>query len=185
MALFGTSIHLLIGYMIPIIGQGGPDDTQSIKLSTKSGSWIGNERRQEFPPEILHAHVQAHESYATRVGARLRTISATYNCVGMVFANRRVWIDSDLVRDILKGDGLKRVNAASDIEIGDVVLYVKNGEVVHVGLVSGKVTQQDCSIAFQVISKWGADGEYFHQISELPEFLKFDTLEYWTDRKGV
>jgi hypothetical protein len=34
-----------------------------------------------------------------------------------------------------------------------------------------------------VVSKWGADGEYEHDVTDVPKLLGAPA-EYWTDRKG-
>ncbi len=39
--------------MIHIFNQGNPSDSKSIELSTKSGVWIPNEKRQELLPEAI------------------------------------------------------------------------------------------------------------------------------------
>jgi hypothetical protein len=70
-----------------IIGEGGEQDRRAIKLATKRGRWIKNVRRREMPPEQLRAAVDL--VHARFSGITLRSISATYNCFGMVFASRR------------------------------------------------------------------------------------------------
>jgi cell wall-associated NlpC family hydrolase len=71
-------------------------------------------------------------------------------------------------------------------EIGDVVVYRDgSGEVCHVGIVARKNllipgSQED---PLAVLSKWGADGEYLHNMTDVPELLG-RPAEFWTDRKG-
>jgi hypothetical protein len=36
----------------------------------------------------------------------------------------------------------------------------------------------------QVLSKWGADGEYLHDLTDVP-YLLGRPAEYWTDRKEL
>ncbi len=54
------------------------------------------------------------------------------------------------------------------------------------GLVSRKkiVDPHKGTDYLQVLSKWGADGEYFHDLTDVP-YLLGRPAEYWTDRKGL
>ena len=72
-----------------IIGQGGESDQQRISLATSKNRNIPNSRRPERAPEAMLA---AREMWL-KDNRELRSMSATYNCIGMVFANRRTWID--------------------------------------------------------------------------------------------
>ena len=49
-----------------------------------------------------------------------------YNCVGMIFANRRAWIDIDIIEQLLDEDGYQTITR-DQIVIGDLVLYKKSG----------------------------------------------------------
>ncbi len=113
-------------------------------------------------------------------------MSATYNCMGMVFANRRTWIDTDHLQLILQEDNYRQTNV-EDLQPGDVVVYRDElGYVKHVGLVSSievdlaNLTEDERKVT--VLSQWGADGEYFHPVDEVNKLLGNPT-EYWTDRR--
>ena len=105
-----------------IIGEGGPADTASIPLATKQGRDIPNVQRLEKTP------AQLSEARRMWTGAfpqiQLRSLSATYNCVGLVFASRRAFVDIDEAPGILADDGYRRV-ARDEVVIGDLVVYRK------------------------------------------------------------
>ena len=167
-----------------ILKPGSCDDNQSIKLSTKTGKFIPNEKRDELTAEVARAKMNAHRDFAQRIGAVFRSISGVYNCVGMVFAARRVCIDPEYVPMILEEDNYRKLDKSDEIARDDVVVYYKWHEgVIHVGRIAGKEVKGDGNIEWQVLSKWGEDGEYFHPITEVPLLLKFDRWEIWTDRK--
>jgi hypothetical protein len=91
-----------------------------------------------------------------------------YNCVGMVFANRRTFIEPDHIHMILEDDDYATVDA-THVTPGDVVVYrsPKTGDIIHVGVVISK------EVAFQartirVLSQFGRDGEYFHDLHDVP-----------------
>ncbi len=128
------------------------------------------------PTRLEHA-VTVHHTPARRLIRR----SGPYNCAGLVFAGRRGWLfDGEridalgslfvtsidpAVRGILRADGfvaIPRESAAT----GDVVTYGVN-EVEHVGL----VTRRDPARGIMVVSKFGAWGEYEHEIDDVPDGL--------------
>jgi hypothetical protein len=157
----------------------------SLALETRSRRSIPNEPRKERAKLSLQSAVdilkQGHPN------ALLRSITATYNCVGLVVASRRTWVDPAYLLAILVQDGYRRLRGPEEAEVGDVVVYRDDsGEVSHVGLVSRKkiIDPRNGTDYLQVLSKWGADGEYFHDVSDVPYLLGRPT-EYWTDRKSL
>jgi hypothetical protein len=158
---------------------------QSLVLETR-GRWkIPNELRPEQPPEVLRAALDVIRKAAP--DAILRSISATYNCVGMVVAARRVWVDPEDLARILTDDGYLRLPGADEADHGDVVIYHDDeGEPCHVGLVVKRniLTGDPHEDLLTVLSKWGAGGEYVHGASKVPAYLG-KPAEFWTDRRGA
>ena len=174
-----------------IIGEGGPRDPQRIELATRKGWPIPNVRRQEAPPERFE--VAKVEHTRDHPDARLRSSTAVYNCLGLVFASRRTWVppndtSSDLTRvlkRILDDDGYRPLPGPEQSEIGDVVAYGKRGEpdLSHVGIIVDKTLDASTgSFKIKVMSKWGHDGEYLHSIDDVPLILG-EPLQFYTDRK--
>lgn len=157
--------------MVYIVGEGGPRDVTSIPLATKKGTLIPNSRRWEKPPQALK--VSEDQWRALCPPARLRSLSATYNCVGLVFASRRTWVETDSLALILDEDGFHRVDEEKAVEPGDVAVYRNSsGEITHLGVVLEK--QPDVGsgrFRFKLLSKWGAGGEYIHYSHDVPEIL--------------
>jgi len=107
--------------------------------------------------------------------------------MGMVVATRRTWIDPEHLIRILYEDGFRRLARPEDAETGDVVAYHDpNGEICHVGIVLRKnlIDPGRPSDLLRVVSKWGADGEYIHDMTYVPQLLGVPA-EYWTDRRGL
>ena len=152
-----------------------------IRLSTKKGRHIPNTQMTQRPKvemETAKDIVLTHH-----FSARPRSLSSEYNCMGMIFAARRTCIDPDHLGMILADDGFRRIARDSDLDIGDLVVYRdKNAEVSHVGIVSRiEPYRADNTRNVFVLSQWGRDGEYIHEVNDVGPFLG-DPVEYWTDR---
>ena len=164
-----------------VIGAGGESDRNSIPLATRAGRRIDNERRMEHLPARLRA--AAHMITSQCHGAQPRTLSAQYNCMGMVFASRRVWVDITLIRRILEEDEYSRLAGPEALQVGDLVVYQRDGADAHVGMVIGsEVIMPSGEPVVTVLSQFGADGEYLHPIEQVP-FLCGRPSEFWTDRR--
>ena len=151
-----------------------------VALSTRKNSPIPNTRRKPRAPLSMQAAqtmvLGAHSS------AEIRSLSSVYNCMGMVFASRRTWIEPEHLQMILQDDEYRQVNR-NEIQRGDVVVYRGNqNEITHVGIVSEvKVNPRDATLEVVVVSQWGYDGEYFHLDDDVNPMLG-TPAEYWTDR---
>ena len=110
-------------------------------------------------------------------------MSSTYNCMGMVFASRRTWVDPEHLTIILEDDGYRPVANEGELQPGDVVIYRDDaGEVSHVGIVTKVRTNLlQASREITVLSQWGESGEYFHRVDDVHPGLGHPS-EYWTDR---
>ena len=158
-----------------------PSFDKGIPLATKSGALIGNLRRLERAPESL----QAGEAIWKREveGIRCRSLSATYNCMGMVFASRRAHIETKELDRILVEDGYDEVPTLADVALGDIVVYRDDRNIAqHVGVVVEKSAEILDGWQVTVMSQWGADGEYFHLLDAVPETYGKST-SFWTDRR--
>lgn len=170
-----------------IFGEGSEADSHAIKLATKKGRWIRNVRRKERAPEALRAAV----SFIRRdfPALTLRSISATYNCFGMVFACRRTCIiDENEVLKILEDDGYIKVSSRSAVEIGDIIIYrqVPPGEIRHVGVITERLPSAVAGgePSFMVLSQWGADGEWVHPEGIIRSLLG-NEREFYSERKQL
>ena len=153
----------------------------NLPLSTKRGNPIPNQQRGQMHPDRMECAQQLHLTGHPNI--KPRSLSSRYNCVGMVFATRRTWIEPELVDQILEEDGYRQVVAKQDLDIGDVVVYRDSGNLIsHVGVIVSlrpQVARGDWEIT--VVSQWGADGEYIHEIEDVHTLLGYPT-EFWTDR---
>ncbi|HKI34603.1 MAG TPA: hypothetical protein VKA46_22295 [Gemmataceae bacterium] len=162
-----------------------PQRDSPLLLETR-GRWrIPNELRPERPMIALAESIRIlGDAFPD---ARLRSITATYNCMGLVVASRRTWVDPEHLIRILREDGFRRLGSAAEAEPGDVVAYHDpDGEICHVGIVVQKnlALPSTPTDPLKVLSKWGADGEYLHDMSRVPYLLGV-AAEFWTDRRGV
>lgn len=111
-------------------------------------------------------------------------LSATYNCYGLVFANRRTWVlehDLDL---IFRDDGYRVLKNKFCAKLGDLVVYRESdkGPVLHAGLVAKIDTKlEGDDYAIYVLSQWGGDGEYLHREDIVPSLFG-TSRQYWTHR---
>ncbi|MEA5452055.1 hypothetical protein VB780_26005 [Leptolyngbya sp. CCNP1308] len=164
-----------------IVGFGGENDNTSIRLETKKKRFIPNSQPPERPPESLKEAIKICTSKVP--GITFRRASATYNCVGMVFASRRTAIEPEHLQMIIEDDGYKRIRDEKDVKIGDIVLYRDRNEYTHIGIIVGiEPDIKDCRFEFTVLSQWGRDGEYVHSVEKVPEEYGND-WEFWTERE--
>lgn len=167
-----------------LIGEGSKNDKNSIQLSTKRGRWIDNIKKKErLPDAMLEAEKYAHKNCP---GIVTRSLSSSYNCVGMVFAARRVAVDPDQLVKIFSDDEYERVYDRSKVQVGDIVVYKKDRnsiEIEHVGVII-KVESDFTAgeIRIQVLSQWGFDGEYLHYEDNVPALFG-NYREYYSERK--
>ncbi len=165
--------------VFPGAEQGGLPDP--VPVYTRSGVLIPQER----PPK---ANVEAIKDHARRMrewhpNAIVRSLSAyPYNCVGLIFASRRAWIEIDHIYAILRGDGYRLIYR-HEVMAGDLVLYKRDNSPTHVGVIVAACqvhpTSKDLNI--QVLSKWGKFGEFLHFVEDVPELFGSPS-EFWTER---
>ena len=155
-----------------------------LPLATKQGRHIPNEQREEAPLASMDARKE--QVLLSHPDIRVRSLRSDYNCMGMVFANRRTWIDPEHLQIILVDDGYRQANDETELQPGDVVVYRDDsGEVSHVGLVTEvRIDVAQASREIFVLSQWGRYGEYFHRIDDVNPWLG-TPVEYWTDRTEV
>lgn len=126
---------------------------------------------------------------AAHPGIRARSASAIYNCMGLVFASRRTWIETEHLHLILREDGYRQFTEPGKLSVGDVVVYKRNGEPSHVAIVLDVEPVIDFRAPFPwvitVMSQWGGDGEYIHRMEDVPQVSLGVPVEYWTERRVV
>jgi hypothetical protein len=135
----------------------------------------------EDQPVIDLIRIRSRELAEWRPNVKIRSVSDyPYNCVGMIFASRRAWIEIDHIYDLIREDSYRRVHLDQLME-GDIVLYKDHkNEPSHVALVIQ--IERTLSLNIRVISKWGKDGEFVHLINDVPALLG-KPVEYYTDRE--
>jgi hypothetical protein len=136
----------------------------------------------ETPPPLTAAEMKGWADFFNkRFGAVARSLSRHhYNCVGMIFASRRVWIEIDDINKLLQEDGYRPISREQAV-IGDVVLYkYNNGEPAHIGIIYAIETIGQ-TLNIRVLSKWGRYPEFTHFLESVPDMLG-RPLEYYTER---
>ena len=110
-------------------------------------------------------------------------MSNTYNCMGMIFASRRTWIQPEHLEMILEEDGYRQLDHPDELEQGDLVVYRDNGgNATHIGVVAAMTLfGNDRRREITILSQWGQAGEYLHMIQDVNPWLGTPS-EYWTDR---
>jgi len=150
-------------------------------IYARSGWRIPQPPREKIPVmtlELMRSH--ARDWLSWRRGIILRSVSPhPYNCVGMIFAARRAFIDLEHIYDILREDEYRKITLA-ELVVGDVVLYRNYDEPSHVAL----VTQVDTigqTRNVRVLSKWGFDPEFEHFMEQVPPSMG-RPVEFYTER---
>ncbi len=168
--------------MTLLTAQGTPIHPQELPLFAKDGWSIPNEIGQEWNP------IQRREivKFAPQLpSARLRSVSGVYNCAGLVFASRRTVIyRMELLYEILRHDGYRKIGPPPVAMEGDVVIYVEDdtGQPAHIGIIM-KIEPRIADATFDttVLSKWGLHGEYIHRLECVPE-IHGKPKEFWSER---
>jgi hypothetical protein len=152
-------------------------------LFTKKRNFIENEQKKEFHPTLRAAvRAQIAEIY---VNARIRSVSATYNCIGMIFGARRTWIDPDQLSLIFRDDGYFVVRRRCDVMPGDLVVYRKDpvGDIEHIAMVIRVhvIVQKRGEREIECLSQWGEGTECIHKEEQVPTLFG-PHRQYYTER---
>ena len=187
----------LTGYRITDIWQGVPMSIlpaaypQQKPIYLRSGDLIVLPEHSKYVNlrEYLLTHTVAVNSRiaqrqlaARNSRVRVRSISEhPYNCVGLIFANRRAWIDmdSDHIENYLELDGYRQVSL-HELSVGDVVLYANQDGFSHIGMVIQAEIEDLANIS--VLSKWGFAGEFIHHLHDVPSAYGIAS-HYWSERR--
>jgi len=157
-----------------------PPFKPGIPLATRSGKKIENEQRYDRHPSAMQEAVKIWLTQFPNITPR--SLTAIYDCMGLVFASRRTWIDISLINFILHEDGYHQINI-TNVELGDIIIYRNINTITHVGIIiEKKPSIEPAKWNIRVMSQWGADGEYIHSSADIPHLYGVDA-EYWTDRK--
>jgi hypothetical protein len=171
-----------------IIGEGSSKDKASLPLATCKGRHIPNVRREEFCPQRLRAIALIDKN--THKEALLRSYpTATYDCLGMAFACRRTCLGIDNIQATLSmifdDDDFRELYDIQNVEIGDIIVYKKSDVPTHVGVViSCELDAASARKDIRILSKWGAHGEYIHDLCDVP-ILYGEPKSFWTERRSA
>jgi hypothetical protein len=151
----------------------------TIPLATRQGTHIPN---QQAPPRAPESLKEAFRIWKEKLpNGILRSAGGPHNCMGLAFASRRTQIECEDLDLILREDDYKQVKDRVRVQVGDVVIYRRDGKVTHVGIiVRCEVDFGRAEPKLTVLSKWGQDCEFIHAINEVP-FLYGQPAEFWTD----
>lgn len=182
--------HRIVGLLSREYEELGLDDlgiarrtraVREFRRYTRARRRIENEQLPAMRPEATQA---LHQRWVSlRPGIVARSHDTTYNCVGMVFANRRTAIDPDQLQKIFDDDGYRPLASLAEAMPGDVAVYRVGIDIAHVAVViEVKRDFSKGTIEFLLLSKWGQAGEYIHREREVPD--AYGTLtEVWSERK--
>lgn len=164
-------------------------DPHALIIQTKRRNLIPNVLRLDRP---LHWQQAAHDMMkASHPAIRLRRATSVYNCLGMVFASRRTWVEETIRLDtetilqmVLQDDGFRRLHPNEPPMPGDLVVYRQQDHAfAHIGvMVSVETNLESAEYDITVLSKWGEHGEYIHGEHDVPHRLGTQ-VEYFTDRR--
>lgn len=170
--------------MPEIVGFGSPRDSRAIQLATRLDTWIPNARQLPLPPQRMEAAVAM--IHAEVASACERARESTYNCLGMVFASRRTAIEPEHFELIASDDGYSPIVDDALAKVGDIVAYnTTDGVLLHTALIVDVARNvREAKIMIRVLSQFGYDGEYEHDVDDVPAYFKElgFTRTIWTER---
>lgn len=159
-----------------------------IDLATRKGTPIentveicGDKALHALRHKVLLEQLDGHQHKLIKV---IKFGDASYNCVGLVFASRRVFVPTNQVDLLLKEDGYLFVNNNSILE-GDIAVWRNEtgGEAQHVGQVVYVKAINGISCPY-ILSKWGVEGEFIHPPQLVPSVFG-DLIEYYRIERDV
>lgn len=172
---------------MPVLLSGSPREPSSDDciLCTRSGERIPVATDEQLASRSSYKTVEHWNNFYLKkfsMGIKVRSAPRyPYNCVGMVFGSRRVWIDDDHIPQILSEDDFRKIER-QDADIGDVIVYIRNQTPVHIGIIYRKELEFDNSTPrFWVLSKWGELAEFEHFEDIVPEVFG-EQREFYTER---
>lgn len=157
-----------------------------VYIETNRGNRVQAERSPELTPKELQMWRAVLE---LGTSATLRSLTATYNCVGHTLAARRAVIDAEHLDSMLSDDGYKSYDDIHSVMEGDLVTYHHPDAPVltkHVGVVVQVSRSAEIEVLpkVTVLSKWGVEGgEYLHDLADVPPHFG-DPDHFWTERKS-
>lgn len=147
---------------------------ESLPLQTRRGADIPN-HLDRVAATINQTWDDREQERAHRPLCRRSPANPNYNCHGMTFAARRVWVP-ELV-SILDDDGYVEIEER-EVLPGDIAIYFAQttGFLEH----SGVVVQSPTVVAgtAMICSKWGAGGEFIHAAHASP-YSGGATIKYY------
>jgi hypothetical protein len=157
----------------------GKPNYKPIKMQTRLGHDIDNKQVYDFSPNELNRYKDLEKDF--RNVYRRNNPNPIYNCHGMTFACSRTQIDDKSVQMILDDDGYTEVKLDAVLP-GDVVIYYKDLDVVHSGIVACVQKVGKINVPW-VVSKWGKYSEIYHHELDCP--YHECTRKYWRRTKLI
>ncbi len=140
--------------------------------------------KHQLPEDLIRIRTVSLVDDLTRkgkTGLRIRSVSEhLYDCVGMIFSNRRAWININHIHQLLTEDGYATITL-DQLAVGDVVVYRLDGRPIHVGLVTYVHPSVGNIANIRVLSKWGKFGEVEHRMDDVPD-LCGEPSEFWSEK---
>jgi hypothetical protein len=167
-----------------LVDAGGITDNNAIRIGTRKTQHVKNEIRAEYPPDQLRNDLDMIRRDFPQ--AEIRSVTATYNCVGMVFACRRTCIEPEEIETFLRDDEYMQLSTLNEAQIGDIVIYRDTHNIrQHIGIVCTRIENLiSATVQFKILSKWGPWAELIHDPQDI--YRPWGTLaEVWTDRKSI
>ena len=157
-----------------------PVPSRELRLQSYTGQDIPNWIDAEASPGMIEL---ARATYSGLLGW-VRSVGAPtgrYNCHGLTFAGRRTNIprpgetSRGLIDTILRQDRFAPIPDSLSVQVGDIALWRREGDVDHTGIVVSVQTEAPRTVF--VWSMWGGLGEFVHPAQATP----YDDcqIEYW------
>jgi hypothetical protein len=157
---------------------------EQIAVDTRQGGPVDNQQRWELGNLDWSGFADIKKRWKANMGVQLLQDEPMpyYNCHGLTFASRRSSVTGDVkdIRSILFDDCFVEVKA-SEVRVGDVVIYDENSDISHSGIVVGFKEGLQSEQRFpRVWSKWGEAGpEAEHLVQSCPYISNTTRISYF------
>ena len=152
--------------MTLIIDQFAPT-SKRLALQTFEGNNIDNEQFDCIAMSELNLGKSYEKAYSNAIFKGVPT--PVYNCHGFTFGSRRTGIFEEAeIEKILKDDKYVEIKDEKQVLPGDVILYYKDGELTHSGLVIQSTFRVNDLPEIIVLSKWSKFKEVIHNANYSP-----------------
>ena len=157
-------VLLMFGFAFGLQGQAWAHEAK-----TSKGNKISHKHNSEFTEKQMKAVKKAASDQEKKFGDKIKRASEPsrkYNCAAFATVGNAYWLTKLGIFELLFDEGYRHLKKGEKPAKGDLVLYYKDGQLQHVGVVE---EVDDKGKVKKVKSKWGASADYIHDPGAVPD----------------